>query len=94
MGVFVPAAVLAQGEVDIVGGVLFTVINPSFSVLHAAKLLGAVRWADDDQTYVPTVKDVTRGGQGSGPRWRMTARGGSRCGGCVAGGSRRSYFAC
>ena len=64
-------------------GVLFTVINPSFRALHAAKLLGAVRngrWADDDRTYVPTVKEVMWGGRGSGPVWRMTARGGQDMG--------------
>ena len=36
----------------------FTVINPSFRALHAAKLLGAVRWADDDRTYVPLLRAV------------------------------------
>ncbi len=42
-------------------GVLFTVVNPGFRVLAAARMLGSVnkgRWSDDDSTYVPLFRGI------------------------------------
>ena len=59
-------------------GVLFTVLNPSFRALTAARMLGAIRrgrWSDDDCTYVPFFRDDLLGGADVGPLWQMSVRG-------------------
>ena len=73
--------------------VLFTVINPGFRVLAAARMLGAVhkgRWSDDDRTYVPSFRRDLLGGADAGPLWSMLVRGGGDMGDvCLVGQGAR-----
>jgi len=95
-GAAVELAELRLGRLDpppFLLGVLFTVINPGFRVLAAARMLGAVhkgRWSDDDRTYVPSFQRDLLGGADVGPLWSMLVRGGGDMGDvCLVGQGAR-----